>query len=85
MKTELRLAQVARQMRGAGGWNELLASVRAFADEAKDNVLQSPVDRLQILVGFAQGCAALLKVLETCENIADQAEKINARNHQRER
>lgn len=79
MKTDLSLAQAAKKIRASGGFDTLLAALRAYTDEMKNNCIQSPVEMLQINAGRAQACAMVLRVFEDCETIADQAEQRHGR------
>lgn len=56
-------------------WHAFLVALKAYSDEARDNLVASPMDRLPLMQGRAQASAQLLHTLQQAIKIADQIEK----------
>lgn len=55
-------------------WSEFLGALSNFADQQKDNCIQSPLEHLPVAQGRAQLAAHLHKLLADCLSSADKIE-----------
>jgi hypothetical protein len=74
MKTKVTLQVRAAELRAADieRWNRFLEAYAAYAEEAKDTLVRSPVDILTINQGRAQFAADLVKILTDAPSTADK-------------
>lgn len=58
------------------GWGEFMDALRDYTEQAKNDCILSPADRLHFAQGRAQ---ALLQLLTTLEKARETADRINLR------
>ena len=82
-EAKLELARAAAMFGAGGDWGNLLIALRVYNAELQKQLVQSPIDVLQVVQGRAQASAQLLDIFENCRQIAEAASqqkvKINER------
>lgn len=71
---ELILAAARLARSSPEGWRQFLGAFRAYADQHRDNCIQSPLTTLPVAQGRAQLAAQVYGLLADCQVSADKLE-----------